>query len=130
VNNFQPILRAFDIEALSEDSAGVVIDVTDLFIKDIPSMTGLSAGLRTRFKVRRLDPDRTFIDEVKSFPINVNVRHTLTYEVTEPPSISWTGTISMQMFQSMILLPEEPMIARLADPRVGFSYMTNRLWLT
>lgn len=119
-NNFQPIMGSFDIESLSKDSAGVVIKVTNLFKNDIPSMSGLSSSLRTRFKVRRLDPERTFIDEVKSFPINVNVRHTLTYEATEPPSNSWTGTISMQMFQSMILLPEKPMLPRLEDPRVGY----------
>ena len=119
-NNFQPIIGAFDIEAVTPDSSGVVIDVTDLYSSDIPAMTGMSPSLRTRFRVRRLDTSRSFVDEVKSFPINVNVKHTLTYDATEPPSNSWTGTISMQMFQSMILLPEEPMMPRLEDPRVGY----------
>ena len=119
-NNFQPIIGAFDIEATNPDSNGVVIDVSSLFASDIPAMTGMSQSLRTRFRVRRLDTDRSFIDDVKSFPINVNVKHTLTYDATEPPSNSWTGTISMQMFQSMILLPEEPMMPRLADERVGY----------
>ena len=119
-NNFQPIIGAFDIEAVNPDSSGVLIDVTDLYASDIPAMSGMSPSLRTRFRVRRLDTSRSFVDEVKSFPINVNVKHTLTYDATEPPSNSWTGTISMQMFQSMILLPEEPMMPRLEDPRVGY----------
>lgn len=119
-NNFQPIIAAFDIEATNPDSTGILIEVTDLFATDVPAMTGLDQGMRTRFRVRRLDPSRTFIDEVKSFPINVNVKHTLTFDAGEPPSESWTGTISMQMFQSMILLSKEPMMPRLEDPRVGY----------
>lgn len=120
VNNFEPIVAAFAIEALSRDSAGVVIKVNDLFESDVPALSGLSANQRTQFKVRRLDTDRSFIDEAKSFPRNINVRHTMTYEATEPPSNTDTGTISMQMYQSMILLPDVPMTPRQADPRVGF----------
>ena len=120
VNNFEPILHVFDIEAYSEDSLALVIKVNDFFENDIRAISGLSSNYRTRFKVRRLDPSRTFIDEVKSFPENVNVRHTLTFEAEEPPSNARTGTISMQMYQSMVLLPEEPMMPRLADERVGY----------
>lgn len=120
VNNFEPILQAFDIEAIAPDSDGVVINVTDLFTKDVPALSGLSPSQRTRFRVRRLDGNRSFIDTVKVFPENVNVRHTMTFEATNPPSNYSTGTLSMQMYQSMILLPEEPMMPRLADPRVGY----------
>lgn len=120
VNNFEPIIQSFDIEALSPDSQGVLIDVTDLFVKDVPAIGGLSTSQRTRFKVRRLDGNRSFIDEAKSFPMNVNVRHTLTFESTAPPSNSKAGTISMQLYQSMILLAAEPMTPRIADDRVGY----------
>ena len=124
-NNFAPILQVFDVEALSPDSQNVVIKVNDLFEKDVPAISGLSQSQRTRFKVRRLDANRSFIDEVKSFPLNVNIRHTMTFEATEPPSNAETGTISMQMYQSMILLPEEPMQPRLADYRVGYFTVTQ-----
>lgn len=120
VNNFEPIIQSFKIEALSQDSQGVVIKVNDLFEKDVPAIGALPPSMRTRFKVRRLDGTRTFIDEVNSFPLNVNVRHTLTFEATEPPSNAGTGTISMQLFQSMVLLPEEAMMPRIADDRVGY----------
>ncbi|MFK7845706.1 MAG: zinc-dependent metalloprotease [Rhodothermales bacterium] len=119
-NNFEPIIQAFEIETLSADSQGVVINVTDLFVKDVPAIGGLSTGQRTRFKVRRLDGTRSFVDEAKSYPLNVNVRHTLTFEATAPPSNVGTGTISMQLYQSMILLAKEPMMPRIADSRVGF----------
>ena len=119
-NNFEPIVAAFDIAAITPDSNGVVIDVTDFYAKDVPAISGLSPRQRTDFKVRRLDDNRSFIDYAHSYPMNVEVRHTMTYEATEPPSNVQTGTISLQMNQSMVLLPDEPMMARLEDPRVGY----------
>lgn len=119
-NNLEPIVAAFDIEALSKDSSAVIIDVTDFYTKDVPAISGLSQSQRTSFKVRRLDESRSFVDYVRSFPLNVEVRQTMTFEATDPPSNSQTGTLSLQMNQSMVLLPEEPMMPRLEDPRVGY----------
>ena len=120
VNNFEPVVAAFPVAALTPDSAGVVVDVTDLYAKDTPALSGLSVEQRTQFKVRRLDEARSFVDDVKSFPENVNVRYTTTYDAAAPPSNEGTGTLSLQMFQSFVLLPRTPMTARLADDRVGF----------
>lgn len=119
-NNFAPIIGSFEIEAESPDSGAVLIDVSALFESDVPAISGLSQARRTEFGVRRLDPDRTFIDRAASYPLNVEVRHTTTFEATQPPSDAGTGTISMQMAQSMVLLPAEPMRPRFADPRVGW----------
>ena len=120
VNNFEPVVAAFPVAALTPDSAGVVVDVTALYAKDTPALGGLSVEQRGRFKVRRLDEGRTFIDAAKSFPENVNVRYTQTYDAAEPPSTQGAGTISMQMFHSFVLLPRRPMTPRLADERVGY----------
>ena len=119
-NNFAPIVRSFEIEAWTPDSSAVVIDVTDLYETDVPALSGLGRQQRSRFGVRRLDESRTFLDRSASYPLNVEVRHTLTFEATEPPSDEGTGTISMQMAQSMVLLPTEPMRPRFADRRVGW----------
>ncbi len=120
VNNYEPILFAFDIKAFNADSTKVVIDVTKFFSKDILAISGLPSFLRKRYKVRRLDASRSFINSMKSFPENIEVKQDFTYEASEPPSSASTGSISLQMNQSMILLPEEPMQPRLYDPRVGF----------
>jgi Met-zincin/Domain of unknown function (DUF5117)/Domain of unknown function (DUF5118) len=120
VNNYEPTLYAFDIAALSKDSTAVVIDVTDLFTKDIKAISGLGTRLRKEYKVKKLDASRSFINSIKSFPLNIEVKQDMTYEASEPPSNSATESISLQMNQSMILLPEEPMQPRLFDPRVGF----------
>ena len=124
-NNFAPIIRSFDIEAFSDDSSALVIDVTELFTTDVAAISGLPQASRTRFQVRRLDPSRTYIEYARSYPLNVEVRHVLTFDATRPPSNANTGTISMEMNQSMILLPAEPMQPRMADSRVGFFTVTQ-----
>lgn len=119
-NNFEPVLFAFDIEALSNDSSGVVIDVTDLFSTDVEAISGLPQFLRKRYQVRRLDGKRSFIQSIRSFPQNVEVRQIMTYISANPPSDNNAQTLSMEVNQSIVLLPEEPMQKRFADHRVGW----------
>ena len=120
VNNYEPTLYAFDIEAFSKDSSAVVINVTKFLTNDVVAISGLSPRLRKTYKVKNLDKSRSFINSIKSFPENIEVKQDFTYNASEPPSNASTGSISLQMNQSMILLPEEPMQPRLFDPRVGF----------
>lgn len=122
-SNFEPILHAFDIETLNQDSTAHVIEVTDLFTSDVPSL-GLPSSRREQYRVQRLDSDRTYISSAKSYPLNIEVRHVLSYDAAEPPSSSAAGTISVEMNQSMILLPRNPMQPRLCDQRVGFFSVT------
>ncbi len=118
-SNFEPIIKAFEIKAYNEDTTGVVIDVSSLFTSDVPSL-GLQRRRRTTYGVRRVDADRTYLVSANSYPENIEVKHVLTYEATTPPSNSSTGAISLEMNQSMIKLPEDPMTPRLCDARVGF----------
>ena len=120
VNTFPPIIRAFTIAAETRDSSAAVLDVTALFEDDVPAISGLTNAQRTQFRVRRVDPTRSFLNTAKSFPLNVEVRQTQTFDAAEPPSQSSTATISMQLSQSLVLLPREPMRPRIADPRVGW----------
>ena len=117
--NFETILRAFDVETLNDDSTAVVIDVTSLFESDV-QMLGLHQRFREQYGLRSLDSNRTYTEWVKSFPRNVEVRHVLTYNAQSPPSNATTNAVSVEMNQSMILLPDEPMQPRLYDERVGF----------
>jgi len=120
VNNYEPTLYAFDIKAFNKDSTATVIDVTKFFTEDVAAISGLSSRLRKEYKVKNLDKDRSFLNTIKSFPENIEVKQDFTYNADEPPSNAATESISLQMNQSMILLPEEPMQPRLYDPRVGF----------
>ncbi|WP_323788910.1 zinc-dependent metalloprotease [Psychroserpens sp.] len=122
-NNYAPTLFAFDIAAFSKDSSAVVVDVTKFYSTDVKAISGLSSRLRTSYKVRNLDATRSFINGMKSFAQNIEVVQDMTYNATQPPSTRSAQTISLQMNQSMILLPEEPMQSRFADDRVGwFTY--------
>ncbi len=120
VNNYEPTLFAFDIAAFNNDSTAVVINVTKLFTTDVVAISGIPSRLRRRYKVKRLDASRSFLNTIKSFPENIEVKQDFTYIASEPPSQSATESISLQMNQSMILLPENPMQPRIYDPRVGF----------
>ena len=75
---------------------------------------------RKRYKVTRLDSDKSFIESIKSYPLNIEARHVKTYIASAPPSNSSLGTISVEINNSMILLPENPMKRRYFDKRVGW----------
>jgi hypothetical protein len=119
-NNYEPIIYAFDIETYSPDSSNVVIGVNSFYASDIHAISGLTSDMRKDYKVNKLDKDRSFIESISSFPRNIEVRHELTYAATEPPSNNNTGTLSILMNQSMILLPENTMMPRFHDERIGW----------
>ena len=119
-NYFAPILASFEIERRDAADAASLVDLTDFFEGDTPAISGLRASQRREYQVRRLDGDRSFIRRVRSYPLNVNVRHTLTYDAGAPPSDEQANTVSMEMAQSLVLLPAEPMRPRYADARVGY----------
>lgn len=119
-NNYEPTLFAFNIEAFSKDSTDIVIDVTKFFSSDVKALSGLDSSLRETYKVKSLDETRSFITSVKSFPYNIEVVQDFTYSASKPPVLEESESISLQMNQSMILLPEIPMKPRLFDERVGW----------
>jgi hypothetical protein len=114
-----PILMAFDIQCYNKDSSAVVIDVTDLYTADMTEF-GLSRVQREAFRVRRLDPRRSFVEKVRSYPDNIETEVTLTYDAGLVPVDNSLSTISITMHHSMVRLPEKPMMPRLFDERVGF----------
>ncbi|MDO6600064.1 zinc-dependent metalloprotease [Tenacibaculum sp. 1_MG-2023] len=124
-NNLEPILYAFDIETESKDSTAVLIDVTKFFSSDVKAISGINSRARTQYKVKRLDASRSFINTIKSYPKNVEVVQDFTFDASKPPSNSRAQTISIRMNQSMILLPEKPMMPRLFDKRVGYFTVGN-----
>jgi hypothetical protein len=119
-NNFEPIVAAFDIKTMNDDSTAYVVDIESLFTTDVPMIGALSSAQRKRFEIGGLDKNRSFIENVRSFPNNVEVRHIMTYKGKKLPDNQVTGTLSVQMNQSFIVLPEEPMQPRYYDGRVGY----------
>ena len=120
-NNFEPVIMVFPIKTYSDDSTSYVIDIKDLFTTDIEMIGAVRPSQRKNFGLKGIDSKRSFISEMKAFPENVLVKHVLTYKGGEDlPSNRITGTMSVEMTQSFIELPAEPMQPRLYDSRVGY----------
>jgi hypothetical protein len=118
-SNLAPIIRVFDIKAYGKDKAPV-IDVTDLFKKEVPEFSA-----RRALGAGGMDSDRTFIEEFKAFPRNINVRVQASFALgkknggssDEGPA---TSGITAIVCHSMVKLPENQMKPRRFDSRVGF----------
>ncbi|MCU0255492.1 MAG: zinc-dependent metalloprotease [Vicinamibacterales bacterium] len=129
--NFDPIVMSFNIEAFGKDEAAV-IDVTRLFTTELPELS-----VRPRLRARGFDASRAFVERAVSFPANINVEAIHTYTVPpeaasaptqgpptppspfQPPALR-PGSYSVLMHFSMVKLPEQPMMPRLFDERVGY----------
>ena len=117
-SNFEPILYSFDIETYNEKDSSVVIDVSSFFTEDIKAI-GFPERRRKQLKITSLDKKRSFIESINSYPINIEARNVLTYKSGSPTSLSNSQTVSLEINNSMLLLPEDKMKPRLRDRRVG-----------
>jgi hypothetical protein len=128
-SNVDPIAAAFDIKAFGKDSASVVIDVTDYFRGD-NLIVSIPAAVKSRMKLGGLAMDRSYIEDINTFPINTEVRSIKTFSsgggISSPFSFSFpsptdaAGAVTLELNTSFILLPAVPMPKRLFDPRVGY----------
>jgi hypothetical protein len=119
-NNVGPVIGGFPIQAFGKDSASVVLDVTEFFTGDTPALSGITSAQRRQWQVRRLDPARSSLDVIKSFPMNIEVHQTQTFDAAAPPGDADVATLTVGTRQSLVLLPKVPMRPRYADARVGF----------
>jgi hypothetical protein len=119
-NNFEPIVMVFDIMAFNKDTSGYIIDIEPLFNTDVEMIGALDKNEKKSFEIRGVDSKRSFIQEMKSFPQNIFVKHVLTYTGGNLPDNQITGTLSVEMTQNMVLLPENLMQPRYFDARVSY----------
>ena len=124
-NNLSPIIGAFKIEGQPDDKEAYLVDVSKFFTQDTKAISAISNSMRSQFQVRRLDTEKSYLSSVKSFPINIEVRQVMTYDAGRPPSNSELGSMTVEVSQSMIKLPENKMMPRLADERVGWFTQSN-----
>ncbi|RSC95917.1 zinc-dependent metalloprotease [Tenacibaculum singaporense] len=118
-SNFEPILYAFPIKAFSKDSTATVIDASPLFEGDVKAIA-FPQRSRKRYKISKMDKTRSYIDRISSYPQNIEVRNVKTYIAGNPPSNSSVGSVTMELSNSMILLPKTPMKRRYFDERIGW----------
>jgi hypothetical protein len=125
-----PIVAAFEVKAYGKDSTSSIIDVTDFFKGDNQAVS-LSSFEKRNFNLSGLASDRSYIETIKSYPINIEVRTVKTYNASSPmpgspaggsfiPAAANAGAVTFELNTSILLLPKTPMGRRLFDSRVGY----------
>jgi len=128
-----PIVASFDIKALGKDSSSSVIEVTEFFKGDNQAVS-LTPSAKRMFGLMGLAPDRSYIESIKSYPINMEVRTVKTFNASAPmpgspmgggssatiPAAMNAGAVTLELNTSIRLLPKVPMNTRFFDSRVGY----------
>ncbi len=132
-SNVDPISAAIDVKALAADSLAVVLDMTDYFKGDnLP--VSLNQGSKRRLNLGSLASDRSYIESIRTYPMNTEIRTVKTFSATPSmglsmpspfpssslPAANAAGAITVELNTSFILLPRTPAVKRAYDPRVGF----------
>lgn len=125
-----PIIAAFEIKAWGKDSTSSIIDVTDFFKGDNQAVS-LSSMDKRSFNLSGLAADRSYVESIKTYPINIEIRTVKTYNASVSPmgapssgpaipAAMNAGAVTFELNTSILLLPKTPMVSRLFDPRVGY----------
>jgi len=121
-SNFAPVIASFPVKMNRNGST--VIDVSELYLGDHPAFS-FPRERRSDLGVQSFDSDRSWLEFARAFPENIEIRAVRSYDAENPPSNERGGTVSFEINHSMILLPEEPMMPRLADERVTYITVTQ-----
>lgn len=118
LQTLDPILLSFPIKAKGRTGISSVVDIKPLYVADIKELSPfaqnpLLLALGVPGKKYKLETDRSFINSLRSFEKNIEVKSMMTF--TEGDNI-----YSMVLNRSMVLLPKTPMQPRFADDRVGY----------
>ena len=128
-SNYGPIVAVLNVEAYAPDSAAVV-DVTRLFTTFVPEFAAIRGT-----SPQSVDPTRSYIERALAFPDNVEVEATQTGTPAATPGAGGGGggfggaaaarAQSVLAHWSIVRLPEQPMMPRRFDERVGFFSIRN-----
>jgi hypothetical protein len=130
-SNLQPLVASFDVKAFAKDSVsgvkGTVIDVTDYMNSD-NDIFFFDAGTKKALSLGGQMADRSYIKEIKAYPLNIEIRTLKTYTKTpaQMPGMMMGGggaspsPATYELNSSMVLLPSRQMKSRFFDPRVGY----------
>ena len=119
ISNENPIIGQFKIE--SHSGKLYKIKVND-FLNEDNAITGISTYAKKNFGLTQYMAQLTNIEDIKSFPMNTEVRLLKTWGSTSTtiPSVARTGRATFGINVSFVLLPSVPMLPRYYDPRVGY----------
>jgi len=107
------VLERFEIETVNPADSAVVIDVSGLFLTNNSWMGAVSGTQR----------GSSWFEHVAAFPENIEVEATQTGNGRPPgaPAAAPPSPQTVRVHWSMLKLPEEEMMRRFHDDRVGFN---------
>jgi len=133
-SNNNAIIMAFNIAAFGKEESAV-IEVGRLFTSDVQEFSA-----RQRLQATMMDASRSYIERVSAYPENIEAEVSQTYTKAasplggggpQQPANPFTGagmragSATVVVHYSMVKLPEKPMMARVADDRVGYFGMSK-----
>lgn len=119
ISNENPIIGSFKLEKYKKGFSK--INVTRFFNDDNPAIS-FSQYDKQNFGLTSLISDKCYINEIKTFPMNTEVKVTKTWSSLRSriPAGAVTGSVTFGFNVSFVLLPKVPMMKRYFDPRVGY----------
>ena len=130
-STIDPIVMVMDIKSKGKSGNSSLIEVTDFVLKD-NNITGFDPAAKKAMSVGGAAADRSFILSANSFRDNIEIKTVKTFSLgaapkpagegaaDAPAATSSVANITMELSNSIMLLPIQQMLPRYADPRVGF----------
>ena len=132
VSSENPIVASFKPEK-NAPAGSTRIKVNSLFEGDT-QIFSLDARTKRQYNLGGLKGDASFLNSIRTYPVNTEVTVTKTYNYNAPtgapgapqqasrslPAGREAGTVTVVLNTSILLLPEVPMQQRWFDPRVGY----------
>jgi predicted Zn-dependent protease len=120
----------YSTKILAEDkkSKHYLIDVDKMFVSETltriknPRRPGSSS---TRFSLGNFDREKSKVKEIKNYPENTNLKteyvyYNPSYISRGSDAVTDARNVSIQVFHSLIEMPDDNFEVRYADPRTGF----------
>ena len=120
----------YSTKILAEDKVNklFLIDVDKMFVSETltriknPRRPGSSSA---RFSLGNFDKEKSKVKEIRNYPENTNLKteyvyYNPSYLSSGSDAITDARNVSIQVFHSLIEMPDENFEIRYADPRVGF----------
>ena len=119
VSNENPIIAAFKNENKSDSVFKIKVNA---FLNEDNPTTGISPDVKKGFQLTNMMPNLSYVEDIRTFPMNTEIRMVKTYNSnsTTLASVRSTGKATFGINLSFVLLPEQKMMPRYYDPRVGF----------
>lgn len=121
-------LHTFKLVGYATDSTSLLFEVTDFFLKEQRFFDGLVSNVGSYRLSSSPNSGLSYIDQIKSFENNAVVtveRSAMVSLANQRGTALKDYPVTYRLTYSIVELPEEPMIPRLSDTRIGY-FLTEK----